>query len=505
MANYQLSHLPLSTRLDLAFQMLDTERPWGLVTDLAQKHDVSRKFLYELRDRAQDAVAEALLPKAAGRKSSRGQVEINDDFVKRAIAVCLSVVPGTIRAVQLLLKLLFDIQRSVGFISQTAKELGARVRNYLQELYLPIQALVEADEIFQGHKPCLTVVDGRSFLVLSLSVQSHRDETAWGSVLLDVQKQGVQIVDVASDGARGIQSGVKTVSLMIPLRPDLFHLIRGAHRVTQRLENKAYQAIEVAERARRADWEQAQPKRRRGRQLKVKVELPQAEIDEDQAIELVDYWQWLFHEMRLALEPIGPNGCLVSTQQARQTVQTALELLATLDHTAIKDFVAQITEKLDDLLAPIEWLEKALEPWREGLEPEMEAFIIWAWKHHKRLAVSVEQVLPSDQQDLVVAFWNAFSLFHRSSSLAESLHSWLRPYLQVHRGMPDWLLPLLHMVWNHHIFQRGERQGKSPMELAGIENAPQLSQLFDWLSRGTEPIPAPAEFFKVRESVTQFA
>jgi hypothetical protein len=86
-------------------------------------------------------------------------------------------------------------------------------------LSLPILALAKADEIFQGRKQSLRLVDGRTFLVLNLSVQSHRDETTWGSVLLDVKKQGVHLVDVANDGAKGIQAGVKAVSRMISLRP----------------------------------------------------------------------------------------------------------------------------------------------------------------------------------------------------------------------------------------------------------------------------------------------
>ncbi len=44
----------------------------------------------------------------------------------------------------------------------------------------------------------MTLVDGRSFLVLSLSAQDHRDKTTWGCILLDVQSQGVHFVDVAS-------------------------------------------------------------------------------------------------------------------------------------------------------------------------------------------------------------------------------------------------------------------------------------------------------------------
>jgi hypothetical protein len=504
MANYQLSHLSLSTRFELASLMLNPFRPWGMVSELSRAHGVSRKFLYGLQEKAKVSMIEALRPRAPGRRANSRQIEIDAQFVRQAIAICMSVMPGTVRTVQMVLELLLGIQRSTGYISQTAQEIGASARAYQQSLCLPIPVLGEADEIFQGHKPCLTLVDGRSFLVLSLSAQEHRDKTTWGCLLLDVAKQGVHLVDVASDGALGIRAGVQEVSLSIPLCPDLFHLLRDAHRVHQRLEKRAYAALALAERARKAIQEQNMPKRRRGAPLKVKVELPEAEAQEQQAIAHLDGWEWLFHEIRQALEPIEPQGHIASVQQARQTIETALELLAALNNKTIQAFTTQLAKKLDELLAPIEWLEQALAPWREDLSPETEAFILWAWQHQKELNISYEQVLPPDQQDRVCAFWNALSLFHRSSSLAESMHSWLRPYLQVHRGMPDWLLPLLQLVWNHHVFQRGKRQSKSPMQWAGLENVPSLSSLFDWLANPEKPSPAPLEFFKVPKSVTLF-
>jgi hypothetical protein len=504
MADYQLSQLTLSTRFELASLMLHPFRPWGMVSELSREHGVSRKFLYELQEKARVSILGALQPGEPGRRANNSQIEVDAQFVRRAIAVCMSVVPGSVRTVQTVLELLLGVQRSTGYISQMAQEIGAGAHVYQQSLRLPIPVLGEADEIFQGHKPCLTLVDGRSFLVLSLSAQEHRDKTTWGCLLLDVQKQGVHLVDVASDGALGIRAGVQEVSLSIPLRPDLFHLIREAHRVRQRLEKRAYAAIALAERARKAQQEQNMPKRRRGAPLKVKLELPKAEMQEQQAIEHLDGWEWLFHEIRQALEPIDQQGHIASSQQARQTVQTALALLATFNNETIQAFTTQLAEKLDELLAPLEWLEQALAPWREDLPGETEALILWAWQHQKALDISFEQVLPADQQHLVCAFWNALSLFHRSSSLAESLHSWLRPYLQVHRGMPDWLLPLLQVVWNHHVFQRGKRQGKSPMQAAGLENVPSLSSLFDWLANTEKPCPAPPEFFKVPKSVTLF-
>jgi len=43
--------------------------------------------------------------------------------------------------------------------------------------------------------------------------------------------------------------------------------------------------------------------------------------------------------------------------------------------------------------------------------------------------------------------------------------------------MPQWLFPLLTLLWNHHTFQRGKRAGKSPLELAGVDAVPALSDV----------------------------
>jgi len=95
---------------------------------------------------------------------------------------------------------------------------------------------------------------------------------------------------------------------------------------------------------------------------------------------------------------------------------------------------------------------------------------------------------PTSLQPVERAFWEVLSLFHRSSSLAESLPSWLWPYLQIHRGMPQWLLPLWQLFWNHHPFQRGKRAGQSPLELAGVGDVLSLSEVLDCL-----PCPKSAQ------------
>jgi len=455
-------------------------RPWGLATELARKYGISRTLLYELRDQARRALGEALSPHSPGPQPQPKTLTIDKAFLERAVTI-LPMLTGSVRSIQQGLELLFDVRRSVGYISQTLQKAGGVASAYNADLSIPKPVLAEADEIFQGRQPCLTVVDGHSFLVLNLTPAEARDGTTWGVTFLELQERGIQFQDLVCDGAKGIHNGAEEAQLRVPLRPDLFHLLREAHTLSQRLERRAYQAIETAERARRAEREAQTPNRRPGRPLKVKMSRAEAEAEEKKSIETYDLWRWLLSEVRQTLDPITPDGNLMAVAKAQATCETALELMKTLDHKDVTSFAQKLSNQLSDLLSPLAWLEQLLAPWRQKLDADMEMTIVWAWQHQQELEVKIEQDFPASLQPVVQAIWEGLNLFHRSSSLAEALHSWLRPYLQIHRGMPQWLLPLLQLFWNHHPFQRGKRAGQSPLELASVTNVPSLSDVLDRL------------------------
>ena len=494
MPQYNRPEIDLSMRMALALELLTPipERQWGRATELARLYDVSRQFLYEIRDRVLQAAADALSPRQPGPQPLGQEIVIDRAFLRRAIVV-LAILKGTVRDIQQGLVLLFQVPRSVGHISQTLQEVGAAAAQDNERLLLPLPVLGEADEIFQGRRPCLTVVDGRSFLVLHLSPEEARDGTTWGVTLLDMQARGIQFQDLASDGATGIRAGVQEARIMVPLRPDLFHLLREGTRLGRRLERAAYRALEVAERVRRAEREAQAPKRRQGRPLKVELSREQAEAQEQRAITIYDLFTWLVAEVRQGLEPIDASGHLTTAAQARATVEAAAALLQELGVKEVTAFAQKLQEHLEELLAPLAWLEQSLSVWRAGLDAETASFIGWAYLHLQALALDTKKDFPPALQPAMQAFWETMALFHRSSSLAESLHSWLRPYLQIHRGMPRWLLSLLQWCWNHHLFQRGKRAGQSPIELAGAGEALTLAEALEQLLWPKLNMPTPAD------------
>ena len=482
MAEYRVPEFTVEQRATAALQMLVPlpERQWGLVSALAQRYGVSRTRLYEIRDQAWDALVAALQPQPAGRPAQTTTLRVDKAFVDRTIAT-LPLLKGSLRDIRLGLELILGVTRSVGYVSETLTVAGEGATDYNLGIKVPLPILGEADEIFQGRQPCLTVVDGRSFLVVNLTPAESRDGTTWGVTYLDLVKRGIRFHDLACDGGTGLRAGVREAELAIPLRPDLFHLLQDAQRLTRRLEGAAYKAMETAERARRTDLEAQGLLRRRGPRLKVKVPLPQAEREEAIALARCDQWGWLLREVRRALEPLTPAHHLVSVVETKATVETAVELLKELKQPDIMAFADDLQQKTPELLAPLEWVEQQLTPVLKGLDADTQAFILWAWQHRQELNLHIDTDIPEALRSVVRSVWETLGLFHRSSSLAESLHSWLRPYLQIHRGMPKWLLPLLQLFWNHHRFERGKRAGSSPLELARVKDAPSLAEVLSQL------------------------
>lgn len=470
MTKYRVEHLDLSTRIEIGLKMVmsSTERGWGWVSEMAASYGVSRQMFYDLRDKLRVALVEALQPQAPGPKVESEVLEVDAAYIRWATTV-LSMLKGSTRDTQLGLGLLYGVKRSVGFISETVNAVGQSAATYNAQLCPGQPVLGEADEVFQGMKPCFTVVDGQSFMVLNISAEADRSGATWAKTFQQLTERGIEFQDIVSDDARGIRAGLQEAGLDTVWRLDVFHVLHDGHRVGQKLENTAYRAIRQAERAQAYAAQQAGSAPQVGRPLKAMPPVPETAQQQDWAIEQFDLWTWLLSEVRFALEPM--HGYRINdSATARETLVVASDLMQQLDHPDITAFAARLLHNLDILLDPLRWLEQQVTDWQQTLCPDDEALIMYACRCPD---VAVDD-LPAPLHLAAQSYEKALALFHRASSLAESFHSWLRPYLVIHRTLPDWLLPLAALFWNHHEFQRGKRAGHSPVELAGIDDAPSL-------------------------------
>lgn len=481
MAHYQLKHLDLSTRIGLAAQILDPQRRWGTVSKLAKTYGTSRKFLYELGDRVRPVLQEVFQPKAPGRKASTGTIQVNQAYLERA-ALILSLLPPSLRNIQLAQTLLFGRQCSVGRLETVLQQAGEKAKAQNQQLHPPQPLLGEGDEIYQTHRPCFTVLDGYSLLLVHLSAQAECDTTTWGVILLELLQQGVTFADLALDGAWPLRAAIAEAELGCGVRPDLFHLYRTARLLRGKLHYKAEQADKRLLQALQAAEEAQSGKHRPGRRpanppklLPVEEAQSQAEMAHQQS----RVFAWLLDELCQTLRSTQPNGTLRDPAITAEEFDLLVEWMDSLSDPDVRGFAHNLQRLRDQLLAPLQELTRILAPWRAKVDPEWEALILWAYQHRLSAHIQLEQDFPPALWDTVRAFWDALAHLHRASSHVEALHSWLRPFLALHRSRPNWLLALLQGFWNHHTFQRGKRQGHSPLDLAGLEAA---SSLDDWIS-----------------------
>jgi hypothetical protein len=483
MANYRRPQVNLSTRINLAGALLNPELRRGEITELAQRHQVSRKFLYHLQSQAETALALGLEARQPGPHRDTQTLRVDKAYLQQAVLI-LSLLPPSLRNLQTALEWLFGARVSLGNIQHILRQAGTHARAENQRLH-PVQPMqAELDEIFQTGRPCLTVIDHQSALLLHLGQAADCDLVTWGVTLLDLQQHGVQFDDLASDGSSSIQGGIRAAQPDPPYRPDWFHLLQPGHEITGRLEQQAYAALADAEKAQRAEQEAQRGKRRAGRPLKSALSSAQAALIADQVCYQSDAWSWLFRELRQAFQLCQPSGRLVDIGALPQTLAAILDLMLSLPIPAVSIFATHLQKLSQAILAPFLALAQALAPWRSQLPAELEAFLLLAWSQRDRFPFQIQRDLPPVLQPVAQAVWDALSQFHRTSCMAECVHSWVRPFLELHRGMPDWLLPLLQGFWNHHVFQRGTRRGFSPLALAKI---PAVSDPLTWLQQLAAP------------------
>ena len=72
----------------------------------------------------------------------------------------------------------------------------------------------------------------------------------------------------------------------------------------------------------------------------------------------------------------------------------------------------------------------------------------------------------------------------KSNSLMESVNSVIRCHLQTYKSIPRWFCSLFTFYWNHRQFERGKRQGMSPIEIISGQKSE-----CDWVDMILEKFP----------------
>jgi hypothetical protein len=457
-------------RQNLALQALAGTQT---VTLLAHEHHVSRKFVYQQADKADQALQDAFDPQV-GDDRVLFYLPVTNAWIRQFVLALVLIGHSSFRGVVELLRDLFDYPISLGTVHNIVHSAipQARVHNASQNLSAVRVGV--PDEIFQADVPVLVGCDADSTYCYLLSPEERRDSDTWAVRLLELADRGFCPEATVADGGTALRAAHELVLPDVPRRRDTFHVFyEEVGPLARALEARAYQAID---RRSKLEGQLARPGKRRDR-LKMSLvgKLRYARIEEAAAIALADdvalLMRWLRQDV-LAVAGLDHASRVVLYNFVLS------ELRARQDGCMhrIKPVCVALENQRDDLLAFAVGLDRDLEAvaaecqvpvglTREALQ--VQALSVHDPQRGPREA-ALRQALRGRYHLVAEAVAAVTAQVVRASSVVENLNSRLRSYFFLRRQVSVESLALLQFFLNHRRFLRSERPsraGKSPAEL----------------------------------------
>jgi len=461
------ARLPKNDRKDLAIQALAQS---ATISDLAARHGVSRKFLYQQAHKAVAALDDAFLS-ATPDDEVLFALTVTKAWLRQVIVGLTLVCHSSYRGVVEFLRDLLGLPVSVGCVHDVLQSATrqAGVINHDQDLSGIRVGL--HDEILQGATPVLAGVDAASTYCYLLAAEACRDADTWGVHLLDAAQQGLDPDYTIADAGQGLRAGQKAAWGDTPCHGDVFHIQRQC----EGLANTLARLAKGATSRRKALQAKINPTHQPGPDDQLATLLDLARQSEAQASWLARDIRTLVHWLRhdvLALA--GP--ALVTRQTLFDFIVEELAAREPEDARRIRpvrvalqnqrDTLLAFAGALDDKLADIAQTHAIAEPLvRDAcLLHRLPSTSPAYWQGWNRLRAQIGGKFHT----LFDAVSRAMADTPRSSSLVENLNSRLRSYFTLRRHLGNSYLDLLRFFLNHRRFlrsRRTERHGKSPREL----------------------------------------
>jgi hypothetical protein len=442
------------------------------VTELARRHDVSRKFVYQQRQRAEEALDGAFAPGAAA-DDVLFELPVTRGWLRQLVLGLVLVCHSSLRGVTELLADVFDCPMSVGTVFNIVAGAVSRARAVNGGQDLSAVGIGVHDELFQAGWPVLVGACARSGYCYLLSREEHRDADTWGVRLLELADRGFAPEATIADAAAGLRAGQAEALPGVPCRGDVFHAVQELLPLVRYLENRACACI--ATRA-KLEHRQAETERRHGhKDSSLAQQLRHARPAEEQAVALAEavalLVRWLREDVLAVAGPDAPTrralyDWLVAELRARaplcpHRLGPVCRLLEN-QRDALLAFAAALDGALESLadqfavpaaLAREALAVQALDA-RDGRRWRREAV---RWRRLGDAYPPLRQAVEAVAAQVV-----------RSSSVIENLNSRLRNYFFLRRQLGPDYLALLQFFLNHRRFLRSEhpeRVGQSPAEL----------------------------------------
>ena len=458
------------------------------ISQLANQHQLSRKFVYQQLHHANEALEHAFDPKPTDPPQLLFWLPVTKPWLRQLVLGLGLVCHSSLRGVQELLRDLFDYPLSLGTIHNILHQAIATARRLNDQQDLAAVRIGAHDEIFQSGQPVLVGADVASTYCYLLSVEEHRDADTWGTRLLELSERGFHPDATIADFAGGLRAGQAEALPDVPCRGDVFHALQTATPLVRYLDNRGYDAIATRS---RLEQRQARSEHRQGRKdLSLAAQLRFARESERQALTLADEVAaligWLRQDILAVPGPDYANRCALY-----DWIVAELRIREPLCPQKIRPVRCLLENQRDHLLAFAKQLDQDVLALAESYE------IPVAVVEETRQLLSMPSSRPQRWQR-EKALWDRWGCRYgllreavaellsnvvRASSVIENLNSRLRSYFFLRRHLGGDYLTLLQFFLNHRRFVRSEhaeRVGKSPAELLSGKSQPHWLELLGY-------------------------
>lgn len=233
--NNSAATLTQEDRKGLAIQTIAGTKP---IIQLANENNVSRKFLYNQKDKAASALDSAFSSKC-NERDVLFYIPVTKKWIRQFVLALILICHCSFRGVIEVLDSVFDYKISLGTVHNIVHYAVDKAKEYNNLQDLSSIRHGAHDEIFQNRKPVLVGMDTESTYCYLLSAEEHRCETTWGVHLLELSEQGLCPNYTIADFGKGIRAGQAAAWPGIPCYGDVFHPLLDIGRLVIFLNNRA--------------------------------------------------------------------------------------------------------------------------------------------------------------------------------------------------------------------------------------------------------------------------
>lgn len=444
------------------------------IAHVAEHYGVSRKFVYQQREKALKGISKAFDNKTPNDKILF-HIPVTKQWLSQAALALLFICRASYQGVSEFFRDMLDCPISKGTVHNIVHEYLEKAKKINEQQDLSDVQEGLHDEIYQCDNPVLVGCCARSTYCYLLNLEETCDANAWGVHLLDLkEKQKLSPNFTVIDGGKAARCGQKEAWPGTPAHGDIFHALHPFSEMVSYLENRALSALKIVEDlrhkiiARRGLWKDLD------KRMVLYEKLLKAERTSEEALILADdvktLYDWLKSDV-LAL--IGSSYGV--RQELLAFIAEELRVREHLSHkiTPIRTYLENHKDNLLEFMPIMETYFDTI-----ACESEVDVSTVFAMYELKGLS----PLSPRHWQKYAELQTRLRGKFHwvaslvddvlkttvRANSLVENLNSRLRTYFTLRRELGNEYLSFLQFFLNHRRFMRSEyaeRVGKSPAEL----------------------------------------